>query len=304
MAVKIVMPGALTTVQDGGRHGFQEYGITTSGVMDRQAYRKANYLAGNPGGEAVLETVLFGGAMEFTKDTVIAVTGADMEPKRGKERLPMNRPILMREGDILNLGTAKNGCRTYIAFGGGIDVPLVMGSRSTNLKCRVGGIEGRPLKAGDIFETGQAAAGYEEIKDRAVKAAIYSDEITVRVIGGPQEEYFTENGRKTFYGNVYTISDQSDRMGYRMKGPAVESSNGTDIISDGIPLGAVQIPADGEPIVLLADRQTTGGYAKIAVVCSFDIPLLVQGKPGDRVRFQKISAEEAQKINEEQGKTA
>ncbi len=300
MSVKIVMPGAMTTIQDGGRRGFQEYGIAASGVMDRQAYRRANYLAGNPGGEAVLEAVLFGGAMEFTADTVIAVTGADMEPKRGEEPLPMNRPVLMKEGDILNLGMAKSGCRTYIAFAGGIDVPPVMGSRSTNVKCRVGGIEGRPLKAGDIFETGEAAAAYEEIKDRTVKAPAYSADITVRVIGGPQEECFTKNGRDTFYGGAYTISDQSDRMGYRMKGPAVESINGTDIISDGIPFGAVQIPADGEPIVLLADRQTTGGYAKIAVVCSFDIPLIVQGKPGDKVRFKKISVEEAQKINQEQ----
>lgn len=302
MAVKIVIPGAMTTVQDGGRKGYQEFGIQASGVMDLKSYERANYLVGNSEGEAVLEATLFGGSMEFTEDTVIAVTGADMEPKRGEEPLPLNHSVLMRKGDTLNLGMAQTGCRTYIAFAGGIDVPVVMGSRSTNVKCVMGGFEGRVLKAGDVFEIGEAKSSYEEIKDRHVPKETYTSRINVRVVEGPQQEYFTEQGKQTFYSGQYTISEQSDRMGYRLEGPAVESVNGTDIISDGIAFGAIQIPASGKPIVLLADRQTTGGYAKIAVVCSFDIPKLVQGKPGDTVTFQKISVEEAQRINQEQGK--
>ncbi len=302
MSVKVIIPGALTTVQDAGRYGYQSSGIQTSGVMDHKAYEEANALVGNTGGEAVLEATLFGGMMEVTADTVAAVTGADMEPKVNNVPCGMNRPVLLRAGDTLSLDMAKSGCRSYIAFAGGVDVPVVLGSRSTNMKCRMGGYKGRPLQAGDAFETGlwgeEAAERYEEVRDRSFPAEAYTSPIEVRVIEGPQAEYFTEKGKETFYSARYTISDQSDRMGYRLEGEAIESVDGTDIISDGIAFGAVQVPASGRPIVLLADRQTTGGYAKIATVCSFDIPRLVQGKPGDTVCFRRISLEEAQRINE------
>ena len=302
MSVKVIIPGALTTVQDAGRYGYQSSGIQTSGVMDHKAYEEANALVGNTGGEAVLEATLFGGMMEVTADTVAAVTGADMEPKVNNVPCGMNRPVLLRAGDTLSLDMAKSGCRSYIAFAGGVDVPVVLGSRSTNMKCRLGGYEGRPLQTGDAFETGlwgeEAAERYEEVRDRSFPAEAYTSPIEVRVIEGPQAEYFTEKGKETFYSARYTISDQSDRMGYRLAGEAIESVAGTDIISAGIAFGAVQVPASGRPIVLLADRQTTGGYAKIATVCSFDIPRLVQGKPGDTVCFRRISLEEAQRINE------
>lgn len=302
MSVKVIIPGALTTVQDAGRYGYQSSGIQTSGVMDHKAYEEANALVGNTGGEAVLEATLFGGMMEVTADTVAAVAGADMEPKVNNVPCGMNRPVLLRAGDTLSLDMAKSGCRSYIAFAGGVDVPVVLGSRSTNMKCRMGGYKGRPLQTGDAFETGlwgeEAAERYEEVRDRSFPAEAYTSPIEVRVIEGPQAEYFTEKGKETFYSARYTISDQSDRMGYRLEGEAIESVDGTDIISDGIAFGAVQVPASGRPIVLLADRQTTGGYAKIATVCSFDIPRLVQGKPGDTVCFRRISLEEAQRINE------
>lgn len=302
MSVKMIIPGALTTVQDAGRYGYQNSGIQTSGVMDHKSYQEANALVGNTGQEAVLEATLFGGMMEATADTVAAVTGADMEPRVNGVPCGMNRPVLLRAGDTLSLDMAKSGCRSYIAFAGGVDVPVVMGSRSTNMKCRMGGYEGRPLQAGDVFETGlcgeKAIERYEKVRDRSFPAEAYTSPIEVRVIEGPQAEYFTEKGKETFYSARYVISDQSDRMGYRLEGEEIESVNGTDIISDGIAFGAVQVPASGKPIVLLADRQTTGGYAKIATVCSFDIPKLVQGKPGDTVCFRKITLEEARKINE------
>lgn len=296
MSVKVVIPGPLTTVQDAGRYGYMNSGIGTSGVMDEVSYKKANYLVGNENGEAVLEVTLFGGTMEFTEDAVIAVTGATMDVKINEEPTEMYRAYQVKAGDILSLGMVTAGCRTYVAFAGGIDVPVVLGSRSTNLKCKMGGYEGRALAAGDIFEIGKNGRSYEALKDRMAKPDVYTSPITVRVIEGPQEEYFTEVGKKTFYNETYTISDQSDRMGYRMEGASIESVNGTDIISDGIALGSIQVPTNGKPIILLADRQTTGGYAKIATVCSFDIPKLVQGKPGDQVRFQKISLDEAAKI--------
>lgn len=298
MSVKVIIPGALTTVQDAGRFGYQNAGIQTSGVMDHKAYEQANALVGNTKGQAVLEATLYGGMMEITEDTVAAVTGADMDPKVNGAPCGMNRPFLLKAGDTLSLDMVKTGCRTYIAFAGGIDVPVVMGSRSTNMKCQMGGYEGRPLKSGDVLPIGTPESSYEDVRNRSFPREEYSSLIEVRVIEGPQQEYFTENGKRTFYQETYTISDQSDRMGYRMDGPEIESKSGTDIISDGIAFGSVQVPASGKPIVLLADRQTTGGYAKIATVCSFDIPRLVQGKPGDQVRFVKISLEEAQKINE------
>lgn len=296
MSVKVVIPGPLTTVQDAGRYGYMNSGIGTSGVMDEVSYKKANYLVGNENGEAVLEVTLFGGTMEFTEETIIAVTGAAMDVKINEKPVEMYRAQQVKAGDVLSLGMVTAGCRTYVAFAGGIDVPVVLGSRSTNLKCKMGGYEGRALAAGDVFEIGKNEKTYDQLKDRIAKPDVYTSPITVRVIEGPQEEYFTEAGKKTFYNETYTISDQSDRMGYRMEGAPIESVNGTDIISDGIALGSVQVPTNGKPIILLADRQTTGGYAKIATVCSFDIPKLVQGKPGDQVRFQKISLDEAVKI--------
>lgn len=302
MAVKMIMPGAMTTIQDAGRFGYQAYGIAVSGAMDERAYAQANYLVGNPAGEAVLEMVLFGGALEVTEDTVAAVTGADMEPTIDGEKVPMNRPLLLKKGQTLAFGEARSGCRTYVAFAGGINVPEVMGSRSTNLKCRIGGLEGRALRAGDVLELGEAKREFYEICDRRTEPYAKQEILEIRVIEGPQEDCFTEKGKQDFYSGIYTITEQSDRMGYRLQGPAVESVAGTDIISDAIPLGAVQVPRNGQPIVLLKDRQTTGGYAKIAVACSFDLPRLVQGRPGDKVRFRKISVEKAEQINRERGK--
>lgn len=299
MAVKITMTGAFTTVQDAGRYGYQCYGIGPSGVMDEKAYADANYLVGNVNKEAVLETTLYGGEMEIREDTVLAVTGADMEPKRNGEPIPMNEPVRMKAGDTLSLGAVREGCRTYIAFAGGIDVPVVMGSRSTSIRYKLGGYEGRALKAGDELPLGRGRS-FEEVKGRKTEGRRFPSEICIRVIPGPQDDYFTEKGKATFYSAIYTVSEQSDRMGCRLDGPGIESREGTDIVSDAIPCGSVQVPADGRPIVLMADRQTTGGYAKVATVCAFDIPRLAQGKPGDRVRFTAVSRAEADRINRKQ----
>jgi biotin-dependent carboxylase-like uncharacterized protein len=297
MAVKIIIAGAFTTVQDTGRYGYRDRGIGVSGVMDNASYRQANYLVGNENGEAVLEFTFFGATIEFTKETIFALTGADMGAMLNETEIPTHRPILANEGDILTLSMAKSGVRAYLAFAGGIDVPLVLGSRSTNVKCSMGGFEGRTLKAGDILEIGKAVPTFEEIKGRVEKPTEYGGEIVLRVIEGPQVGHFTEKGIETLYGETFTVSDQSDRMGYRLSGKAIEHANGADIVSDGIALGSIQVPANGQPIILLADRQTTGGYAKIACVCLFDIPKLAQARPGDKIHFQKITMYEAQEIN-------
>ena len=288
MAFRVIVPGALSTVQDLGRFGYQKSGMPCSGVMDQKAYESANQLVNNQINEAVIEHTVFGGSYRFQSDTVIALTGADMKPSIDGKACPMYRPVFVPSGGILSLGAAVNGCRTYLAAAGGILVPPVLGSRSTNLKCKIGGFQGRALQSGDLLDTGTLSVPFQQIKDLSLKAPVYSKEIKVRVIEGPQSDYFTEKGLNLFYSAPYTVSEQSDRMGCRLEGPAVESIHGTDIVSDGIVFGSIQITSSGMPIVLMADRQTTGGYAKIATVITDDLPLLAQAVPGTTIHFQKM----------------
>ena len=288
MAFRVIVPGALSTVQDLGRFGYQKSGMPCSGVMDQKAYESANQLVNNQKNEAVIEHTVFGGSYRFQSDTVIALAGADMKPSIDGKACPMYRPVFVPSGGILSLGAAVNGCRTYLAAAGGILVPSVLGSRSTNLKCKIGGFQGRALQSGDLLDTGTLSVPFQQIKDLSLKAPVYSKEIKVRVIEGPQSDYFTEKGLNLFYSAPYTVSEQSDRMGCRLEGPAVESIHGTDIVSDGIVFGSIQITSSGMPIVLMADRQTTGGYAKIATVITDDLPLLAQAVPGTTIHFQKM----------------
>ncbi|MCD8015815.1 MAG: biotin-dependent carboxyltransferase family protein [Lachnospiraceae bacterium] len=296
MAIYVINPGALTTVQDLGRTGYQALGMPCSGVMDRTAWENANDLVGNQNGEAALELTLFGGIYQMKADAILAITGADMAPALDGARCPMNRPFLAKKGQTLMLGCASSGCRAYLAAAGGIDVPEVLGSRSTNLKCSIGGYKGRALSAGDLLPIGHSPVSFADISDRAAAALPYPDDITVRVIGGPQEDAFTEQGLETFYSRCFTVSQESDRMGCRLTGTPIESQSGTDIVSDAIVFGSIQITPAGQPIILLADRQTTGGYAKIATVCTADLWKLAQARPGNTIHFQKISVEEAQRL--------
>lgn len=297
MAIKVLFSGPLSTIQDGGRFGFMKAGVTTSGAMDLQAYNAANELVGNTAGEAVIESTLMGPTLEFEEETVIAMTGADMDPRVDGKEIPLYQPVWIKKGQVLSMQMAKNGCRSYLAVHGGIDVPIVMNSRSTNLKCHIGGLEGRALWNGDLIPIHPFQGSEEEkslILAKKMTPLHYDTNVTVRVILGPQDSYFTDAGKLTFFHSTYAVSTDSDRMGFRLEGPEIESKNGVDIVSDGIAFGAIQVPPSGKPIVLLADRQTTGGYAKIGTLYSEDIPKFVQLKPGDTVRFQKISVEEAQ----------
>lgn len=299
MAVEVIIPGILTTVQDLGRYGYQQSGMTCSGVMDQQAYKKANYLVGNPETAAVLELTVYGGSYRFTQDAVFALTGADMGAEIEEQPVEMNRAVTAKQGDVLNLGMAVKGCRTYLAVSGGFLVPRVMGSYATNIRCEMGGFHGRKLKRGDVLEIGQSNVSFSQIKNRKVSIPEYSDEVEVRVIPGPQEEMFTQKGLHTFYSGCYQVQEDSDRMGYRLDGSRIESKNGTDIVSDGITFGSIQVPASGKPIILMADHQTTGGYAKIGTVCRMDLSKVAQCKPGDRIHFKRIDVEKAQKLYKE-----
>jgi len=296
---KIISPGLLTTVQDLGRYGYQKYGMTPAGAMDPFAIQVGNLLLGNDIGEAALEINYLGPTVEFLEDTIVAITGGDLSPVVDGNPLPMWEVVCIKKGQVLSFGQIKNGCRAYIAVAGGIDVPVVMGSKSTFLRGKIGGFKGRQLLAGDIVCSGNLPArAWKRLGNRLPEKLIpcYSGKESLRVVMGPQDDYFTDTALKTFLTSTYTVSIKSDRMGYRLEGPELEHKDTADIISDGVPLGAVQVPGDGKPIILLADRQTTGGYTKIATVISVDIPALAQLKPGDSICFEKVTVDRAHQL--------
>ena len=286
MKMTILAPGPLTTVQDEGRFGYMNTGFSAGGAMDRGSMRLANLLVGNKTGEGVLEMTMGGITATFSCDTVVAVTGADMSPTLNGNAVSMNESILVKKGDELKLGFAKSGLRSYLAVAGGMDLPLVMGSLSTNLKCAIGGFMGRKLEKGDEIPLKQEVSSFDV---RRFSASERGDALTIHVMLGPQDDFFTDKGIHDFLTEEFTVDAKSDRMGIRLNGEAVESKNGVDIISDGIAFGSVQIPAAGTPIIMMADRQTTGGYAKIATVISADLDLLAQAKPGTRIRFSRVT---------------
>lgn len=291
--IEVISPGPLSTIQDEGRFGFMNTGFSPGGAMDSYSLKIANILVGNAPGDGAVEMTMMGATFKFSCKSVIALTGADMEPSLNGKEIEMYKGIEVSEGDILTLKMAKCGMRTYMAVAGGFDLPRIMGSMSTNLKCALGGYEGRKLKAGDRLPL-RASVDIFHIGHRKTRPENnYENEISVRVVLGPQEDYFTENGIKTFLSSSYTVSDKSDRMGVRLDGEKIENINGVDIISDGIQTGSVQIPASGTPIIMMADRQTTGGYAKIATVISSDLNKIAQAKAGTRINFEAVSLKEA-----------
>jgi len=297
-------PGFLTTVQDLGREGCERFGVPVSGVMDRLALMAANALVGNPPGAAGLEFVLLGPVLEaagFTSRSgngcLVAAAGRGFRLEIGGRAIPLWMAAWARSGEVVALRAVGPGWGC-LAVGGGIDVPPVMGSRSTYLRGRFGGLGGRTLQAGDVLDIGPAAGGGYELAGRELPDELrpaYSDHPLIDVVLGPQVEAFSEAGLAAFLGGEYTPTPACDRMGFRLSGAQIGHQKGADILSEGIPLGAVQVPGDGQPIVLMADRQTTGGYAKIAVVASASLPLLVQCPPGSgSVRFRAVSVGEAQ----------
>jgi biotin-dependent carboxylase-like uncharacterized protein len=298
--------GMLTTVQDQGRIGYQRYGMPVCGAMDHYAMELANILVGNPRSEAVIEATVMGPTIVFDEAEIFAISGGDFGPTLNGQPIENDRAYLAEAGDILSLPLAKRGARAYIAFAGGLDLEEVMGSRSTFLKGGVGGLEGRAIRDGDRINLRAPCDWLPDLEDRFVPEKLLpalSDRVTVRFTYGPQDDLFSAIGKRTFAKSEYTLSDKSDRMGFRMDGPAVERAAGSDgnIISDGICFGAIQI-TNGQPIVMMADRQTTGGYPKLGCVITADLPLLAQLKAGDRVRFRPVSVAAAQAVYRRQRK--
>jgi biotin-dependent carboxylase-like uncharacterized protein len=297
----------LTTVQDGGRWGYQGKGMPVAGAMDLQSFRMGNILAGNDENDAALEVTVLGPTLYVSGgEGMAAVTGADLGFQVNGQPAPMWTALPVKAGDTLSFSGPRSGCRAYLCFSGGIDIPVVMESRSTYTRAKVGGLEGRALRKGDRVFCGEPGPLWKKCEGFVCPEdlrPLYPPEAPLRVVPGPQEDLFTGKGTETFYGSDYAVSNSADRMGYRMDGPEIEHTGAADIISDAIPLGAVQVPGHGQPIVMLADRQTTGGYTKIGVVCSVDIAALAQRMPGQKVRFQKISLDDALALaREEAGK--
>jgi biotin-dependent carboxylase-like uncharacterized protein len=293
MKLLVKKPGLFSTIQDKGRMFYQEYGISQSGALDDYSFKISNMLVGNEPDEAVLELTLFGGEYEVIESGRLAITGADMSPKVNNKQVPMWETLELSKGDVLYLGFAKKGCRVYIALGGGIDAPIVLGSRSTYLRGKIGGLNGTILKEGDIISSFKTKVISKKYRLPAEFIAKYMQDSIVRVILGPQINYFTRNGITTFLNEKFIFTNDIDRMACRLDGVSIEHKVSGNIVSDGTPNGAIQVPENGKPIILLNDRQTTGGYPKIACVITVDIQKIAQAKPGDTVRFKAISVPKA-----------
>jgi len=298
MAIRVIKPGMLTTVQDRGRWGYQSRGVSVAGPMDPFAHRVANALVGHVTDEATLEVTLVGPELEFEDDRVVAVAGAAFELSVDGVAVDGERAFGVRSGSTLRFGPRRRGARAYVAISGGIATPPVLGSRATHVTSGIGGLEGRLLKAGDRVPLGRASTSPARGVDRRSGWSLLpgDGQGTVRVLPGSQSDCFSTDALEALQSSPYRIAPASDRMGFRLEGPPLShaaGAAGADIISDATPLGAVQVPASQQPILLMADRQTTGGYPKIAVVIAADIGLAGQLGPGDAISFVVCSREEA-----------
>ena len=299
-AFKVIAAGLLTTVQDLGRPGYRSAGVTESGALDGLALRLGNWLLLNNANAAALEITSLGPVLQALRTCALCIAGADLGATLNGEPLPRWEVVQAVPGDRIGFSGVVAGCRAYLCVAGGIDVPPVLGSRSTDLLSHLGGIDGRQLVAGDLLPAGRPSRPVVSLIGRRLPAVFQPDypaTLTARVVIGPQAEHFTAAGLETLLGSEYVVGADSNRSGVRLEGPAIaHSALGPDIISDGLPLGAVQVPQSGQPIVLLAGRQTMGGYAKIATLLSGDVWRLAQLRPGDRVRFTAVSLSEAHRI--------
>ena len=310
MAIKVNKPGLLTTVQDTGRFGEYAIGMPPSGAMDVFSYQVGNYLVGNEDGTAGLETTYFGPELEFTESTVVAITGADLPPKLNGEEAPTWEAFSVEEGDILSFDYLRNGARSYLAVAGGIDVPVFIHSRSTYTLIGLGGHEGRAVREGDELKIGEAGDRSDRVGMAVAREQIptYSDETELRVIIGLASYRLTEESMRTFLGTTWTVTPDADRVGYRYKGgelgfvereqPAGAGADPANVVDFGYPVGSIQVPGGVEPIVLMNDAVTGGGYATIGTVISVDRDALAQTKTNDKTRFRRVELAEALEARE------
>ncbi|OCA81454.1 KipI antagonist [Bacillus sp. FJAT-27225] len=312
--ITVVKPGLLTSVQDMGRFGYQKYGVIASGVMDQLAHRVANILVGNKDNEPTLEITLLGPVLRIGMDCLISICGGDLSPTINRQPVRTWRTIFVKKGSELRFGPAVTGTRVYLAVAGGITVQEVMNSKSTYLRAGIGGYEGRALQPGDVIkfatpgglstamieylagQTGNKPFAEMDWSITSNLIPIHRRDMPIRVIKGKQYHLFDEESKRKIFSERFEVSPQSDRMGYRIKGPVLRLEVPQELISEAVSFGSIQVPAEGNPIVLLADRQTTGGYPKIGQIASVDLLLIAQAKPGDYITFKHVTHEEAQRL--------
>jgi biotin-dependent carboxylase-like uncharacterized protein len=290
-ALTVTRPGLLTTVQDLGRWGAQSNGVPVAGPMDEYSHVLANRLVGNPASAAALEVTLIGPELLANTEVTCAVAGATFALTTGTVPVPMHAVFTLREGETLRFGARAAGARACLAVRGGFEVAPIFGSRATSLISRMGPFGGRALKAGDILPIASTAPiePFRPVAGGALALALPAGGARLRVVAGPQEQFFTSRALETFFSSRYIITPASNRTGYRLEGPRLEHAGGADILSDATPIGSLQVPASGQPILLMADRQTTGGYPKIGVVIGADLPLAGQLAPGDWIAFARCT---------------
>ncbi|WP_096200978.1 biotin-dependent carboxyltransferase family protein [Bacillus sp. FJAT-45350] len=296
---RVIKGGLLTTVQDQGRVGYQRHGIVVSGVVDPYSSRIGNILVGNEPYAPVLEITLVGPMLEVLESAVIAICGGNFTPMVNNKRIDMWKSIIVYKGDKISFGKRISGARAYICNSGGVSVPIVLGSHSTYTKGVLGGFNGRSLIKGDILYRNEEKISHAMIKGRILHnnyRPTYEAKKKVRVVLGPDLEFFTAEGKRIFLKSKYEVTKDNDRMGMRLHGSRIELEGGADILSDAISFGTIQVPASGQPIIMLADRQTTGGYPRIGAVITSDLSIIAQLVPGDVVCFQAVSIEEAQEL--------
>lgn len=312
MNIEVLKAGLLTSLQDLGRFGYQKYGVSVSGAMDTYSLRLANLLVGNEEHEGALEITLLGPTLAVKKNTLLAITGANLFPTINDVPVPMWRPIYITQDCILKFGSCISGCRAYLAVAGGFQVPKILNSKSTYFKAQLGGFQGRALQAGDIL----ALTALREVSQPWLKEFTkefgdfistlwyldnpYKEENScakvIRILSGNEFFAFTNESVDSFFSSSYQITNQSDRMGYRLTGASLFLKEPLEMISEAIGPGIIQVPPDGNPIILLADRQTVGGYPQFAKVIAVDLPKIAQSKPGDTLVFRKTSLDKAEKI--------
>lgn len=321
MSLEILKPGLLTTVQDVGRCGYQKDGILVSGAMDTVALRIGNLLTGNKENAAALEITLTGPKIRFNEDHLIALTGADLSATINGAPLKMWRPVFVAKDSIVEFGAPVAGCRCYLAVAGGLDVPKVLGSYSTYLRAGIGGFKGRALQTGDILPVKSTPADFprflqELAGNNSQKSYVqvpwtidsnlyptYGETPVIRALKGPEYDLFTDESKTSCWNHEFKVSLQSDRMGYHLQGTELALKEEKELLSGAITFGTVQVPPQGNPIVLMADHQTTGGYPRIAQVITADRAKLAQVMPGKRIRFLQVPLEQAQQLYIQQEQT-
>jgi len=296
-SITIEKSGMLATIQDLGREAYLSYGVSIGGAMDKWAFRIGNILVGNDENTAAIEFALMGPKLRFHGDGYITITGADCSPKLNGEPISLWQVLKVEDGDVLSFEQNKDGCYTYVAIAGGIAVSEVLGSKSTSLRAGYGGHEGRVLKKGDRIAVGNDAhCKYLRLKGRKLqndRIPTYKNKDVIRFIWGPHEDFFGDKSKEVFVSNPYKVSKDSDQMGYRLEGEKLNRINTSDILSYYISPGAIQIPRDGSPILLMPHCGMSGGYTVIGTVIEVDMPFAAQKKPSETIFFEPITVEEA-----------